>query len=244
MSLSKNEIKFLKSLQQKKYRDSEGLFVVEGVKLADEIFLSDTELHSVYHTADYIPQIPAHIPQTEIGPAELERISGLKSPNKVLVVAHMKQDAQLDLTEENLILMLDDVKDPGNLGTIIRTADWFGVNQIVCSPESVDMYNPKVVQASMGAVFRMNVVYSDLLKSIHDLKGQGYSAFGADMNGNNAFESNLPEKTVLVMGSESHGLSDEIKSEVEAITIPKFGESESLNVAMASGILMSLYVNN
>ena len=141
-------------------------------------------------------------------------------------------------------MLLDDVKDPGNLGTIIRTADWFGISQIICSPESVEMYNPKVVQASMGAIFRMNVMYGALEGALLELIDAGFSTYGADMDGTNALEVKLPAKTALVMGSESHGLSEGIKSKVEALTIPKFGESESLNVAMAAGILMSVYKSN
>lgn len=240
MSLSKNDIKFLKSLQQKKFRDLEGLFIVEGVKVAQEIIRSDFEIQGVYHTADF--ELPDTIKTgIEISQKDLERISGLKSPNKVLVVARKKGVTALNTDEDNLVLLLDDVKDPGNLGTIIRTADWFGVTQIICSFESVDLYNPKVVQASMGALFRMNIMYGDLEGALLEFIDAGFTTYGADMEGTSAFAIELPSKTALVLGSESHGLSKGVKSKVEALTIPKFGESESLNVAMASGILMSIY---
>ena len=161
MSLSKNEIKFVKNLQQKKFRDLEGLFVVEGVKMVNELLEQDKfAVKSVFGTSS--EDINHFTEFQHISQAELERISGFKSPNQVLAVAQQSESMDPDMDENNLILLLDDVKDPGNLGTIIRTADWFGITQIICSPNTVDLYNPKVIQASMGAIFRIEIFYQDL----------------------------------------------------------------------------------
>jgi RNA methyltransferase, TrmH family len=245
VSLSKSEIKFLKSLQQKKFRDSEGLFVVEGVKMLSELTQTDHfEIKGIYHLSDYIPEVPAHLPQIEVNPSELARISGMKTPNMVLTIAKKRAGMTLNTAEENLVLLLDDIKDPGNLGTIIRTADWFGVKQIVCSSETVEMYNPKVIQASMGAIFRMNLMYSSLQENLKSLKESGFKLFGANMNGSNAFETEFPTKSAIVMGSESHGISKALQTQLETITIPKKGDSESLNVGIAAGILIGQYVQD
>lgn len=243
MPLSKNDIKFLKSLQQKKFRDQERLFVVEGVKLAAEALQSAFKVTALYHTPDYHVPEDIDVPVIQVSSAELNRISGLKTPNSVLLVVRMLDETEIDFSQDHLIMLLDEVKDPGNLGTIIRTADWFGIQQIICSPESVDKYNPKVVQASMGAVFRVKVVYTNLLSTCKNLKENGFSVYGAAMEGDNAFEMDFAAKTAIVMGSESHGLSAPLKTELELISIPQYGKSESLNVAMAAGILMSRYRN-
>lgn len=245
MSLSKNEIKFLKSLQQKKFRDQEELFVVEGIKMVTELLnAKEYSVNSLYLLDDCELHIPENTTSTIISSAELNRISGLKTPNKVLAVVNYKPVNSLDLSEDNLILLLDDVKDPGNLGTIIRTADWFGITQIVCSEESVDQYNPKVVQSSMGSIFRMNVFYQSLADSILELQGDDYQLFGASMNGKDAFTTKLPAKSALVMGSESHGISPALESSLECLTIPRFGKAESLNVSQATGILLSIYAQS
>lgn len=198
----------------------------------------------IYHLDACTLQIPDNISSTAVSTAELNRISSLKSPNQITAVVNYNQANSLDLSEDNLILLLDELKDPGNLGTIIRTADWFGITQIICSEESVDRYNPKVVQASMGSIFRMNILYQSLTDSIHALKDADYKIFGASMNGKDAFSTQLPSKSVLVMGSESHGISPALESKLECLTIPRFGKAESLNVSQATGILLSIYAQS
>lgn len=241
MSLSKNEIKFVRSIQQKKFRDQEGLFIVEGVKVVQELIQQGNfKIKAIYSThPEEFPEAPVTI--NKISDSELERISGFKQANKVLALVEIKEAQGINTTENNLILLLDDIKDPGNLGTIIRTADWFGITQIICSPNSVDVYNPKVIQASMGAIFRMNILYRDLIQTVDELKIASYEILGADMTGEDAFTFNYQQKSVLIMGSESHGLSEELKKASTCISIPKTGESESLNVGMAAGIIMAQY---
>ena len=243
MSLSKNEIKLVKSLQLKKYRDLNRLFVVEGVKLVSELIEQSTfKIDAIFHTADYEDDIPGTVHSFEITASELQRISGLKTANKVLAVVKYPEASKINYQEENLILMLDNINDPGNLGTIIRTADWFGIKQIIASPSTVDLFNPKVIQASMGAVYRVNYHREDLSQVCAELKSHDFELLGADLGGENVHSRNYQKKTALLMGSESHGISDRLKALLdERITIPQFGQTESLNVAMAAGIILSHY---
>ncbi|NOQ73496.1 MAG: RNA methyltransferase [Crocinitomix sp.] len=243
MSLSKNEIKLVKSLQIKKYRDLNRLFVVEGVKLVREL-LEQThfKIDGVFYTKDFKETIPNNIHSFEINESELERISGLKSPNAVLAVVKYPAEAPVDFAENNLVLVLDNVNDPGNLGTIIRTADWFGVQQIIASVATVDLFNPKVIQASMGAVYRVRFYRTNLTTAVQELKASGFEVVGAALGGENLYQNSFQKKTALVMGSESHGISPELVPYIsKMILIPQFGETESLNVAMASGIILSHY---
>lgn len=243
MSLSKNEIKLVKSLQMKKYRDLHQLFVVEGVKLVEELFEQSTfKIDGVFHTPAFEGNIPRSVHTFQISESELERISGLKTPNKVLAVVKYPEHKDIDFDEENLILILDNINDPGNLGTIIRTADWFGVHQVIASPSTVDLFNPKVIQSSMGAVYRINYHRDDLKETCIKLKNASYRLMGADLGGENLFSVDFPQKTALIMGSESHGISEAVQEILDlSITIPQFGKTESLNVAMASGIILSHY---
>lgn len=242
MPISKNEIKFISSLKLKKFRDSEQLFVVEGIKLVSELLNQNKfKIKVVYCVEDCSLNLPNSIRKEVIKQSDLERISSLKNPNQIIAIAHQTNKNELDISENNLILLLDEINDPGNLGTIIRTADWFGISQIVCSSKSVELYNPKVIQSAMGAVFRCNVMYANLDETIDLLEKSDFYLYGADMNGKNALEENFKTKSAIVMGSESHGISDKIKDKLNLITIPKKGESESLNVAIACGILIGQY---
>jgi len=244
MSLTKNEIKFIKSLHLKKNRTLEQLFIVEGEKLVKELFSQNKfKIKQVFITDDYdINQVPENINYSFISNKDLERISALKSPNKVLAVVHQKTSNQINFEEDNLILVLDDVNDPGNLGTIIRTADWFGVTQIIASKNTVELFNPKVIQSSMGAIYRMNYFVADLVDVVQQFKQNNTPILGAVIDGENIYNSGINKKSVLLMGSESHGINETLLSLVtQQITIPKFGETESLNVAMATGILLSEY---
>ncbi|RSK41978.1 TrmH family RNA methyltransferase [Mangrovimonas spongiae] len=233
--LSKNQIKFVRRLKQKKYRQQHGLFIAEGVKTITELLNSNFELYHLYTTESF--NIDANL-ETMISFPELKKISALKSPNKALAVFVMPEQQSVDLN--TLIVALDDVQDPGNLGTIIRLCDWFGVTHLVCSETTVDCFNPKVIQATMGSITRVNIVYS----SLHDfLSDVDVDVFGAFMEGKPVYSQQLPEQGVLVMGNEGNGISDAVKQHItKKIAIPRFGDmqkTESLNVATATAILLS-----
>ena len=235
MSLSKNHIKLITSLSQKKYRQKHKLFVVEGVKVVQEFLNSSYELDIVFSSDTDFSSTNKFI---EVTDQELKKISSLKNPNKVLAI--FKIPNQINPIMGGLILALDSINDPGNLGTIIRLCDWFGIEQLVCSNETVDCFNSKVVQASMGSLTRVAVSYLDLKKY---LQNASVPIFVADMDGLNVYKTKLPDSALLVLGNEANGISDEIKQLVTTkITIPRYGafqQTESLNVATASAILLS-----
>jgi TrmH family RNA methyltransferase len=234
--LSKSQIKLITSLKQKKYRQQYKLFVAEGKKTILELLQSNLQLHQLYTTTlefDVLDDL-----MTQISDTELKKISFLKSPNTALAVFEIPNETSIDFSK--LVVALDDVRDPGNLGTIIRLCDWFGVNDLICSYETVDCFNPKVIQATMGSITRVNVSYIDLKQVLQIRKTE---VFGAFMDGENVYESKLPNSGILVLGNEANGISHDIKSQVtKRITIPRFGElqaTESLNVANATAILLS-----
>ena len=235
MSLSKNHIKLITSLSQKKYRQKHKLFVVEGVKVVQEFLNSSYELEIVFSTDTDFSSTNKFI---EVTDQELKKISSLKNPNKVLAI--FKIPNQINPITDGLILALDSINDPGNLGTIIRLCDWFGIEQLVCSNETVDCFNSKVVQASMGSLTRVAVSYLDLKKYLQNAL---VPIFVADMDGLNVYKTKLPDSALLVLGNEANGISDKIKQLVTTkITIPRYGafqQTESLNVATASAILLS-----
>jgi len=235
MTLSKNHIKLITSLQQKKYRQKHKLFVAEGVKVVDELLRSTFEVEQLFATAEYNSNYNKAITVTEV---ELKKISQLKTPNKVLGL--FKIPEIINKENKGLIVALDAINDPGNLGTIIRLCDWFGVSKLVCSKDTVDCYNQKVVQASMGSLPRVHISFVDLPEFLNTAKSP---SFIADMEGENVYESSLPKEAILVMGNEANGISNEVKDIVDAkISIPRFGkiqETESLNVATATAILLS-----
>jgi TrmH family RNA methyltransferase len=236
--LSKNQIKLITSLHQKKYRNKHQLFFVEGSKSVLEFLNSAYELDTLYHTTGFTPNISQNKSQL-ISDKALKKISALKNPNTVLAV--FKMPLQNDNHIENgFILVLDDIKDPGNLGTIIRLCDWFNVKQIVCSLETVDCYNPKVVQATMGSLTRISIRYKGLNDYLNSTK---LPVFATVMDGQNVYHEKLPKKAIIVMGNEANGISLSILETVSnKISIPKFGnlqQTESLNVASATAILLS-----
>jgi len=235
MSLSKNHIKLITSLSQKKYRQKHKLFVVEGVKVVQEFLNSSYELEIVFSTDTDFSSTNKFI---EVTDQELKKITSLKNPNKVLAI--FKIPNQINPITGGLILALDSINDPGNLGTIIRLCDWFGVDQLLCSKETVDCYNTKVVQSSMGSLTRVAISYIDLKEYLTSVS---IPVFIADMDGDNVYEMKPPTSAVLVMGNEANGISNYIKEIVSTkITIPRYGDSqliESLNVATATAILLS-----
>jgi len=241
MALSRNEIKLIKSLQEKKARETNRLFVVEGVKLVEELLSQSTfKLESLFYTEDYTAPIPSGIHSFKISNSELERISGFVTPNKVLAVVKYPDLKPTQTETENFVLVLDEIKDPGNLGTILRTADWFGIRSVIASETTVDIFNPKVIQASMGSVYRVKFALVNLESKLIELQKAGFKLVGADLRGENLYSYSFPSKTALVMGSESHGISEKIARLLESrITIPQVGKTESLNVGMATGIILS-----
>ena len=237
--LTKSQSKYIKSLQQKKYRDVNKHFVVEGVKLVEECLQHPNKVDFIAYVGDkqdYNFDIPESAYQTSN--KELSMISSLKTPNKILGVCHQSMSSgKMDYGKP--ILALDEISDPGNLGTILRLADWFGIEQIVCAPGSVDIYNPKVIQATMGSIFRVNV-HTYPIETIIEAAPANMEIIVADMAGENLYTKNVQSPYLLVMGSEGHGVSNQIaKLATSVVSIPKFGGGESLNVAVSTGIILS-----
>jgi len=235
--VSKNQIKLITSLQQKKYRKQEQLFFAEGVKVVQELLHSNFELQDLFTTKQDFLTVPKNKVHA-ISEAELKKISALTTPNTCLAV--FKIPKVKEMVEKGLIVALDDVRDPGNLGTIIRLCDWFGIETLFCSEESVDIYNPKVVQATMGSISRVNVVYGNLEAFLSQTI---LPVFGTFMDGKNIYQEKLPKEGIIVMGNEANGISSSVEKLVsERIAIPRFGNlqvTESLNVATATAIILS-----
>jgi TrmH family RNA methyltransferase len=235
--LSKNQIKLISSLQQKKHRFANQLFFAEGVKVIQELVKSNFELEQLYTTKEDFLDVAAY-KRTVITENELNKISALATPNTCLAV--FKIPAESKIIESGLIVALDDIRDPGNLGTIMRLCDWFGIQQLVCSKETVDIYNPKVVQATMGSIARVNVNYVDLETFISKAS---LAVFGTFMDGENIYKTTLPQEGIIIMGNEANGISENIENLItKRLTIPRFGDlqiTESLNVATATSIVLS-----
>ena len=242
--LSKNQIKLITSLSQKKYRNQHQLFVAEGIKVVGELIEAGFELEKLYCTENYgfINSIDKEKVEI-ISENELKKISSLKSPNQVLALFNIPQTKKIN--EKGLIVALDDINDPGNLGTIIRLCDWFGVKQIVCSTNTVDCFNVKVVQATMGSLARVNVFYTDLEEFLNRTT---LPIYGAVMNGKNVYSASKEENAILVMGNEANGISETIEKLItHTITIPKYNKDaviDSLNVATATAILLNEFRRN
>lgn len=232
--INKNLIKLIKSLSIRKSRLKHQLFVVEGKKNINELLKSDFEIESIWSNSNWAKLNPS-VKVSVISNLELEKISNQKNPNDVLAIVKMKN---FNNTSKNgLVVVLDNINDPGNLGTIIRACDWFGVSSIVCSNNSVDMYNPKTVQSSMGSIFRVNIIYTDLIKYLDDIQS---SIVGAFLEGESIRDFHFDENLHLVMGNEANGISDEITKLISRkIKINNYVEgAESLNVAIATSIFL------
>lgn len=235
--LSKNQIKLITSLQQKKFRFANQLFFAEGIKVIQELLESNFELVHLYTTLDDFEEVSGD-KKVIIHESELKKISALATSNTCLAV--FKIPAEKKIIDSGLILALDAVRDPGNLGTILRLCDWFGINQLICSKDAVDIYNPKVVQATMGSIARVNVNYIDLESYISETK---LTVFGTFMDGENIYKSTLPQEGIIIMGNEANGISPNLEKLVTSkLAIPRFGsiqKTESLNVATATAIILS-----
>ena len=235
--LSKNQIKLITSLQQKKQRFVNQLFFAEGIKVIQELVESNFELVHLYTTQNDFKEV-SQDKKNLISENELKKISALATQNSCLGVFRIQADKKI--IESGLILALDSIRDPGNLGTILRLCDWFGIDQIVCSKDAVDIYNPKVVQATMGSIARVNVNYIDLENFIGQTQ---LPVFGTFMQGNIIYKTDLPQEGIIVMGNEANGISPELEKLIKnRLTIPRFGslqKTESLNVATATAIVLS-----
>ncbi|WP_373568302.1 TrmH family RNA methyltransferase [Marinifilum sp. D714] len=248
--LSKNQIKLISSLQKKKYRDSHQLFVAEGNKLVMDLLQTNIKVAYLVHTSDWKNAITTeHLNQIEnrIETDEklMKKVSSLKTPSPVLAVFRIPAwDIDENTIKNSLSILLDDVQDPGNLGTIMRIADWFGIKNIFCSQNTVDVYNPKVIQASMGAIARVKVTYTSLVDLISKYHTKDFPVYGTFLEGETIYKCELQSKGFIVMGNEGQGISEEIGQLVsDKLFIPNFPAdqetSESLNVSVATAIICS-----
>ena len=239
LPVSHNEIKFVKSLEQKKFRDENGLFVVEGEKMVAEALSSKFSVEKVYR-------------ESEVGSAAMARLSLLSSPSPVLAVVRKPADIEvgsfLNIPDKGLFLALDGIRDPGNLGTIIRTAEWFGIDSVFASKDTVDIFNPKVVQSTMGAIFRVKFHYCDICGLCAKVAAAGGNVYGTFLDGENIYAKNLAtgeaSPSVIVIGNESKGISQQVgKLVTDRLFIPSWPRdergSESLNAAVATAVTIA-----
>lgn len=241
--ITKSDVKYIQSLAHKKFRESEGVFVIEGVKMVGEL-IDEFPNHIVqlFATEEWVDDISGHNLEgfrlSIIDNLMLDRISQLKSPNKVLAIVKMPIQSTHTSTLNKLTLVLDQIQDPGNLGTIIRTCDWFGVQNILCSMDTVDAYNPKTVQSAKGSLLRVNIQYVDIKDFLSSTKEA--TIYAAALDGNSIYNIKMQEPAIIVIGSEASGISKEVLALAnKKITIPKVGKAESLNAGIAAAIIMS-----
>lgn len=241
--LSKNQIKIITSLSQKKYRKQHQLFIAEGKKVIEEL-LPNFDLEWLFCVGDLNFKNVDKNKVYQVTDTEIKKISVLTTATNCLAVFRIPEERE-NKELKGLIIALDDIRDPGNLGTIIRLCDWFGIETLLCSEETVDVYNPKVVQATMGSISRVNVIYGNIVEI---LKTTSLPVFGTFMEGENIYQKELPKEGIIVMGNEANGISAEIeKIAKNKISIPRFGklqETESLNVATATAIILSEFRRN
>ena len=239
--LTKNTIKQIASLKQQKFRKELGLFVVEGRKMADELLHSHFETVNLFATEAFLNDHPAFVEAEIVSEMQMEQMSGQDTPPGILAVVRIPEQKEIK-TSSRFVLALDGIANPGNMGTLIRTAEWFGLHDIVCSPDCVELWNPKTVQATMGSLFRVKVWRSDLATFLAEEKRSGKAVYGALLEGENLFHLQEKPEGVIVIGSESHGIRREILPHItHPITIPRVGGSatESLNAAVAGGIILA-----
>lgn len=241
--ISKNQLKLIHSLELKKQRKKQGLFLVQGEKNVSELFASDFEIVNLFASNDYINKNAGTLRDKQLvhltiesTAEELQKAGTLQTNNSVIAVVKCKVYDTPVIQDNELILILDQVGDPGNLGTIIRVADWYGIKHVICSPDCADLYNPKVIAATMGSFVRVQVSHTELCDY---LAVQNKPIYGAFLEGKNIHKSQLSASAFIIMGSESHGISEPVSRLItDKITIPNFGQAESLNVAMATGIIL------
>lgn len=245
MAISKNQIKYIRQLEQKKYRRREGLFVAEGTKVVGDL-LAYYQPHTIFATAEWLARNKRDWKMIqEVTDEELQRLSFLQHPQQVLAlfpIPRQSDNPSLRRDRKALTLALDGIQDPGNLGTIIRLADWFGIRDIICSEDTADAWNPKVVQATMGSISRVNIIYLNLPQFIDSLP-HDYPVYGTLLDGDNIYTRPLTPHGLIVMGNEGNGISPEVRIRVNhRLYIPSFrpdDTAESLNVAIATAITCS-----
>ena len=241
--VTKSEVKYIQSLAHKKFRDEEKLFVLEGVKIVGELLKEfPHRVKKLFALESWIAThasiVPSSVEVVAVLSYELEKISFLQHPNEVVALVDMPGLRQYKSMEHGITLVLDQLQDPGNLGTIIRTCDWFGIKQIICSVDTVDAFNPKVVQSAMGSIMRIDIIYTDLVDFF--LSSTGVPIYAAVLRGNSIFGNNFLSPCFLLIGNESKGISEQLLSIASnKITIPKIGAAESLNAAVATGIILA-----
>jgi len=238
--LSKNEVKYIRSMRLKKGRTDSGCFQAEGPRLVNHLLRYHSDnLHRLYFTDNYQPPEDMNIPSekmTAISSIELEAITSLQQPQEVFAVFRQSAYQNLISNSNGWLLALDGIRDPGNMGSLFRLADWFGFDGIVCSEDCADQYNPKVVQASMGSILRMPVQITSLKNF---LENTTLPAIGAVLNGEALSHDNLPKSGILVIGNEGEGIREDVLPNLQyKVTIPAYGTAESINAAMAAGIMM------
>jgi len=236
--LSKATIKFIKSLQVKKYRKQEQCFLIEGAKSVEELLTSDYEVVKVLGTPEFLAGLnsPVRGEVTEVAESTLDGLGDFQTNRTALAIARMKPNIPLHVADEEYALVLDNIRDPGNLGTIIRTADWYGVRKIIASPETADFYNPKVISATMGSFTRVQVYYAELAQYLSRCKLNVYGAF---LEGKDVHQVEFVGGGIILIGSESHGISGDLDRFVtQKITIPRYGQGESLNAAIATAVIL------
>lgn len=237
--ISKNEIKYIQTLYHKKQRNELKLFIAEGPKLVEEVLNSNYVIDKIYATENWINK-NKHV-FSLVTEDELKKISSLQTPNQVLAIVKMKDEGERIKIENKLSLVLDGIQDPGNFGTIIRIADWFGVENIICSNDCVDFYNSKVIQSTMGSFIRVNVVYKNLEEFLQTTQ---LPVYGALLNGTDIRKIEKPKHGLIIIGNEGNGIRENILPYINnAISIKKVGLAESLNAAIATGVLLSHLVD-
>jgi RNA methyltransferase, TrmH family len=248
--ISKSQVKFISSLHQKKFRKEHGLFIAEGEKVCKELMESGWPVHSLFMTGEFRNEIYNGWNQKtrpEIcSLKELEKISALSTPQQIIAIAEIPvHEFSAAVLNGTLTLMLDDIRDPGNLGTIIRIADWFGINHVICSESCADAYNPKTVQATMGSLFRVKIYYESLEDVLQKAAANKLPVFGTVLDGSDIYAAPLSSAGIILIGSESHGISEALLPHLtHKIFIPSFskarvGKADSLNAAMAAAIVCS-----
>ena len=239
--LTKNTIKQIASLRQQKFRKELGLFVVEGRKMTEELLRSSFETVGLYATEVFLTDYPAFAEAETVSDVQMQQMSGQDTPPGILAVVRIPKQDEIKVSSQ-IVLALDGIANPGNMGTLIRTAEWFGIQDVVCSSDCVELWNPKVVQATMGSLFRVKIWKTELPLFLQKAKNEGKAIYGALLEGENLFEMKRKSEGIIVIGSESHGIrADVMPCITHPITIPRVGDSatESLNAAVAGAILMA-----
>lgn len=241
--ITKNTIKTIQSLKQAKYRKEHRLFIVEGMKSVKELLCSIFEVQALYATEQFLEEHDFHDERLElVSEVQMEQMSTLDTPPGILAVVKIPEQSIHE--DEGMILALDGIANPGNLGTIIRTAEWFGIRHIICSEDCVELWNPKVIQATMGSVFRMSITYTHLEPFLETARDNGRPIYGALLEGENIFKKEQWDEGIIVIGSESHGIRPSVLPLItHPITIPRASGSvtESLNASMAAGIILATF---